>query len=167
MLIILFSTGCGNRFTHANRHCPSHPFSRLKREEPKEGQGKAQSVDNKAVAEWLAKSVKHRLPLNTRHDRNDTFYLLLFCFFLSTHHSSHLCVCTGTGKPASSAHPLPPRPSRKTRRGKRTRSSRIPWSSSSLTKRRRPWRKRRAARPEVPQSDASRSSGSVSTAPWL
>lgn len=50
-----FSTGCGNRFTHANRHCPNHPFSRLKREEPKEGLGKAQSVDNKAVAEWLAK----------------------------------------------------------------------------------------------------------------
>ncbi|KAM8885701.1 zinc finger protein 367 [Spinachia spinachia] len=47
--------GCGNRFTHANRHCPKHPFSRLKREEPKEGQGAAQSVDNKAVAEWLAK----------------------------------------------------------------------------------------------------------------
>lgn len=57
LLIIFFWTGCGNRFTHANRHCPSHPFSRLKREEPKEGQGKAQSVDNKAVAEWLAKSV--------------------------------------------------------------------------------------------------------------
>lgn len=50
-----FSAGCGNRFTHANRHCPKHPFSRLKREEPKEGLGKAQSVDNKAVAEWLAK----------------------------------------------------------------------------------------------------------------
>lgn len=49
------SLGCGNRFTHANRHCPKHPFSRLKREEPKEGLGKAQSVDNKAVAEWLAK----------------------------------------------------------------------------------------------------------------
>lgn len=47
--------GCGNRFTHANRHCPKHPFSRLKREEPKEGQGRSQSVDNKAVAEWLAK----------------------------------------------------------------------------------------------------------------
>ncbi|KAM9823249.1 zinc finger protein 367 [Syngnathus typhle] len=46
---------CGNRFTHANRHCPKHPFSRLRREEPKEGTGKAQSVDNKAVAEWLAK----------------------------------------------------------------------------------------------------------------
>lgn len=50
-----FSAGCGNRFTHANRHCPKHPFSRLKREEPKEDLGKAQSVDNKAVAEWLAK----------------------------------------------------------------------------------------------------------------
>lgn len=47
--------GCGNRFTHANRHCPKHPFSRLKREEPQDGQGKTQSVDNKAVAEWLAK----------------------------------------------------------------------------------------------------------------
>ncbi|XP_077565189.1 zinc finger protein 367-like isoform X2 [Stigmatopora nigra] len=47
--------GCSNRFTHANRHCPKHPFSRLKREEPKESTGKAQSVDNKAVAEWLAR----------------------------------------------------------------------------------------------------------------
>ncbi|XP_056275314.1 zinc finger protein 367 [Pseudoliparis swirei] len=47
--------GCDNRFTHANRHCPKHPFSRLKREEPKDSQGSAQSVDNKAVAEWLAK----------------------------------------------------------------------------------------------------------------
>ncbi|XP_004072263.1 zinc finger protein 367 [Oryzias latipes] len=47
--------GCGSRFTHANRHCPKHPFSRLNREEPKVGPGKAQSADNKAVAEWLAK----------------------------------------------------------------------------------------------------------------
>ncbi|KAJ0019709.1 hypothetical protein NQD34_007278 [Periophthalmus magnuspinnatus] len=52
--------GCGNRFTHANRHCPKHPFSRLKREEPKEGQGNAHMVDNKAVAEWLAKYWKTR-----------------------------------------------------------------------------------------------------------
>ncbi|MEQ2185371.1 hypothetical protein GOODEAATRI_017536 [Goodea atripinnis] len=35
-------TGCGSRFTHANRHCPKHPFSRLNREEPKAGLGKAQ-----------------------------------------------------------------------------------------------------------------------------
>ncbi|XP_013858110.1 zinc finger protein 367 [Austrofundulus limnaeus] len=57
--------GCGSRFTHANRHCPKHPFSRLKREEPKASQGKAQSVDNKAVAEWLAKywqTRKQRVP---------------------------------------------------------------------------------------------------------
>ncbi|XP_061674405.1 zinc finger protein 367 [Syngnathoides biaculeatus] len=47
--------GCSNRFTHANRHCPKHPFCRLRREEPSEGTGKAQSVDNKAVAEWLTK----------------------------------------------------------------------------------------------------------------
>ncbi|CAL8345199.1 unnamed protein product [Lota lota] len=47
--------GCGNRFTHANRHCPKHPFTRLKREEAKDCLGKGQSVDNKAVAEWLAK----------------------------------------------------------------------------------------------------------------
>eukprot|EP00064_Thunnus_orientalis_P018740 superscaffoldBa00004415_g18846 len=62
-------TGCGNRFTHANRHCPKHPFSRLKREEPKEGQGKAQSVDNKAVAEWLAKywrTREQRAPTTTK-----------------------------------------------------------------------------------------------------
>lgn len=47
--------GCSNRFTHANRHCSKHPFSRLKREEAKDCLGKGQSVDNKAVAEWLAK----------------------------------------------------------------------------------------------------------------
>lgn len=61
--------GCGNRFTHANRHCPKHPFSRLKREEPKEGLGKAQSVDNKAVAEWLAKywqTREQRAPTTTK-----------------------------------------------------------------------------------------------------
>lgn len=52
--------GCGNRFTHANRHCSKHPFSRLKREEPKDGLEKAQLVDNKAVAEWLAKYWKTR-----------------------------------------------------------------------------------------------------------
>uniref|UniRef100_A0A3Q3VS35 Zinc finger protein 367 n=1 Tax=Mola mola TaxID=94237 RepID=A0A3Q3VS35_MOLML len=61
--------GCGNRFTHANRHCPKHPFSRLKREEPKEGLGKAQSMDNKAVAEWLAKywqTREQRAPTTTK-----------------------------------------------------------------------------------------------------
>ncbi|XP_057687645.1 zinc finger protein 367 [Corythoichthys intestinalis] len=47
--------GCGNRFTHANRHCTKHPLSRLRREEPKEATGKAQSVDNQAVADWLAR----------------------------------------------------------------------------------------------------------------
>ncbi|XP_038164067.1 zinc finger protein 367 [Cyprinodon tularosa] len=61
--------GCGSRFTHANRHCPKHPFSRLNREEPKAGLGKAQSVDNKAVAEWLAKywqTREQRAPTTTK-----------------------------------------------------------------------------------------------------
>ncbi|XP_066500710.1 zinc finger protein 367 [Hoplias malabaricus] len=47
--------GCGSRFTHANRHCPKHPYARLKREEPTGELGKSQGADNKAVAEWLAK----------------------------------------------------------------------------------------------------------------
>uniref|UniRef100_A0A3B4DK97 Zinc finger protein 367 n=1 Tax=Pygocentrus nattereri TaxID=42514 RepID=A0A3B4DK97_PYGNA len=47
--------GCGSRFTHANRHCPKHPYARLKREEPTGEPGKSQGADNKAVAEWLAK----------------------------------------------------------------------------------------------------------------
>ncbi|XP_064422541.1 zinc finger protein 367 [Latimeria chalumnae] len=47
--------GCASRFTHANRHCPKHPYARLKREEPTGGLSKTQTVDNKAVAEWLAK----------------------------------------------------------------------------------------------------------------
>ncbi|XP_055024927.2 zinc finger protein 367 [Misgurnus anguillicaudatus] len=47
--------GCGSRFTHANRHCPKHPYARLKREEPMGGPGQSQGADNKAVAEWLAK----------------------------------------------------------------------------------------------------------------
>ncbi|XP_016112752.1 zinc finger protein 367 [Sinocyclocheilus grahami] len=47
--------GCSSRFTHANRHCPKHPYARLKREEPAGGPGKSQGADDKAVAEWLAK----------------------------------------------------------------------------------------------------------------
>ncbi|XP_039614797.1 zinc finger protein 367 [Polypterus senegalus] len=47
--------GCGSRFTHANRHCPKHPYARLKREEPSAGQGSSEAADNKAVAEWLSK----------------------------------------------------------------------------------------------------------------
>ncbi|XP_014017334.1 zinc finger protein 367 [Salmo salar] len=60
---------CGSRFTHANRHCPKHPYARLKREDPKEGPDKAQSVDNKAVAEWLAKywqTREQRAPVPTK-----------------------------------------------------------------------------------------------------
>uniref|UniRef100_A0A8D0GGU1 Zinc finger protein 367 n=1 Tax=Sphenodon punctatus TaxID=8508 RepID=A0A8D0GGU1_SPHPU len=47
--------GCLSRFTHANRHCPKHPYARLKREEPTDRLSKKQTTDNKAVAEWLAK----------------------------------------------------------------------------------------------------------------
>ncbi|KAK2532882.1 hypothetical protein Q9233_005022 [Columba guinea] len=48
-------TGCLSRFTHANRHCPKHPYARLKREEFTDKLNKKQTADNKAVAEWLAK----------------------------------------------------------------------------------------------------------------
>ncbi|XP_074935930.1 zinc finger protein 367 [Phalacrocorax aristotelis] len=47
--------GCLSRFTHANRHCPKHPYARLKREELTGRLSKKQTADNKAVAEWLAK----------------------------------------------------------------------------------------------------------------
>ncbi|KAM6229910.1 zinc finger protein 367 [Porphyrio hochstetteri] len=47
--------GCLSRFTHANRHCPKHPYARLKREELTDRLSKKQTADNKAVAEWLAK----------------------------------------------------------------------------------------------------------------
>nr|XP_020014488.1 zinc finger protein 367 [Castor canadensis] len=47
--------GCLSRFTHANRHCPKHPYARLKRQEPTDPLSKHQTVDNKAAAEWLAK----------------------------------------------------------------------------------------------------------------
>ncbi|XP_075597087.1 zinc finger protein 367 [Balearica regulorum gibbericeps] len=47
--------GCLSRFTHANRHCPKHPYARLKREELTDRLNKKQTADNKAVAEWLAK----------------------------------------------------------------------------------------------------------------
>ncbi|NWH94027.1 ZN367 protein, partial [Aegithalos caudatus] len=47
--------GCLSRFTHANRHCPKHPYARLKREEFTDRLSKKQTADNKAVAEWLAK----------------------------------------------------------------------------------------------------------------
>ncbi|XP_063151289.1 zinc finger protein 367 isoform X2 [Candoia aspera] len=48
-------TGCISRFTHANRHCPKHPYAKLRREEPTDRLNKKQTADNKAVAEWLAK----------------------------------------------------------------------------------------------------------------
>ncbi|XP_010143882.1 PREDICTED: zinc finger protein 367, partial [Buceros rhinoceros silvestris] len=47
--------GCLSRFTHANRHCPKHPYARLRREELTDRLSKKQTADNKAVAEWLAK----------------------------------------------------------------------------------------------------------------
>ncbi|NXL53918.1 ZN367 protein, partial [Podilymbus podiceps] len=47
--------GCLSRFTHANRHCPKHPYARLKREELTVRLSKKQPTDNKAAAEWLAK----------------------------------------------------------------------------------------------------------------
>ncbi|XP_062984832.1 zinc finger protein 367 [Elgaria multicarinata webbii] len=47
--------GCVSRFTHANRHCPKHPYAKLRREEPTDKLNKKQTADNKAVAEWLAK----------------------------------------------------------------------------------------------------------------
>ncbi|NXL17038.1 ZN367 protein, partial [Setophaga kirtlandii] len=47
--------GCLSRFTHANRHCPKHPYARLKREELPDRLSKKETADNKAVAEWLAK----------------------------------------------------------------------------------------------------------------
>ncbi|XP_075405921.1 zinc finger protein 367 [Tenrec ecaudatus] len=47
--------GCLSRFTHANRHCPKHPYARLKREELTDTLSKHQAADNKAAAEWLAK----------------------------------------------------------------------------------------------------------------
>ncbi|XP_009884154.1 PREDICTED: zinc finger protein 367 [Charadrius vociferus] len=47
--------GCLSRFTHANRHCPKHPYARLKREELTDMLSTKQTADNKAVAEWLAK----------------------------------------------------------------------------------------------------------------
>ncbi|XP_069083951.1 zinc finger protein 367 [Pleurodeles waltl] len=64
--------GCFSRFTHANRHCPKHPYSRLKREEPTDDLSKSQSADNKAVAEWLTKyweTREHRTP--TMKEKND------------------------------------------------------------------------------------------------
>ncbi|NXX97896.1 ZN367 protein, partial [Centropus bengalensis] len=47
--------GCVSRFTHANRHCPKHPYARLRREELTDRLSKTQTADNKAVADWLAK----------------------------------------------------------------------------------------------------------------
>ncbi|XP_026072772.1 zinc finger protein 367-like [Carassius auratus] len=52
---VCLEKGCSSRFTHANRHCPKHPYARLKREEPAGGPGRSQGADDKAVAEWLAK----------------------------------------------------------------------------------------------------------------
>ncbi|KAM6232411.1 zinc finger protein 367-like [Porphyrio hochstetteri] len=52
---ICSENGCLSRFTHANRHCPKHPYARLKREELMVRVSKNQTADNKAAAEWLAK----------------------------------------------------------------------------------------------------------------
>ncbi|XP_063996560.1 zinc finger protein 367 [Pogoniulus pusillus] len=52
--------GCLSRFTHANRHCPKHPYARLKREELTDRLSKKETADNKAVAEWLAKYWENR-----------------------------------------------------------------------------------------------------------
>ncbi|XP_070563854.1 zinc finger protein 367-like [Ptychodera flava] len=60
--------GCESRFTHANRHCPDHPFARLKREftEPSVSSsfGKNEN-ENKDVNEWLMRyteAQKERAP---------------------------------------------------------------------------------------------------------
>uniref|UniRef100_UPI00398E8C00 zinc finger protein 367-like n=1 Tax=Pristiophorus japonicus TaxID=55135 RepID=UPI00398E8C00 len=48
--------GCVSKFTHANRHCVKHPYSRLRRQEGTAGQGTASTAEeDKAVAEWLAR----------------------------------------------------------------------------------------------------------------
>ncbi|XP_061206373.1 zinc finger protein 367-like isoform X2 [Neopsephotus bourkii] len=52
---ICSENGCVIRFTHANRHCPKHPYARLKREELTVRLSEKQKADNKAAAEWLAK----------------------------------------------------------------------------------------------------------------
>ncbi|XP_065516923.1 zinc finger protein 367-like isoform X2 [Lathamus discolor] len=52
---ICSENGCLSRFTHANRHCPKHPYARLKREELTVRLSGKQKADNKAAAEWLAK----------------------------------------------------------------------------------------------------------------
>ncbi|XP_033929547.1 zinc finger protein 367-like isoform X1 [Melopsittacus undulatus] len=52
---ICSENGCLSRFTHANRHCPKHPYARLKREELTVRLSEKQKADNKAAAEWLAK----------------------------------------------------------------------------------------------------------------
>lgn len=75
-------------------------------------------------------------------------------------------VLVDTGKLASSVPLQPPRWRHRARREQKTRSSRIPWSSSSPMKRKKPQRRRRAAREEVQLSDASRSSESVFTVLW-
>ncbi|XP_059379408.1 zinc finger protein 367-like [Carassius carassius] len=66
---VCLEKGCSSRFTHANRHCPKHPYARLKREEPAGGPGRSQGADNKAVAEWLAKywqTREQRTPAQTK-----------------------------------------------------------------------------------------------------
>ncbi|XP_002740975.1 zinc finger protein 367 [Saccoglossus kowalevskii] len=47
--------GCESRFTHANRHCPDHPFARLKREfkESNHASLSQQNENNEEVAEWI------------------------------------------------------------------------------------------------------------------
>ncbi|XP_077981699.1 zinc finger protein 367-like [Glandiceps talaboti] len=62
--------GCQSRFTHANRHCPDHPFSRLKREFTESSPdssttAKSENENHKEVSDWLHRyneSQKERTP---------------------------------------------------------------------------------------------------------
>lgn len=54
--------GCESKFTHANRHCPDHPFANLRRlPQPSASQAHSQTNnENNAVAQWLEKYNKER-----------------------------------------------------------------------------------------------------------
>ncbi|XP_078054871.1 zinc finger protein 367-like [Mustelus asterias] len=48
--------GCSSKFTHANRHCPKHPYARLRRHEAVTDQGKVtMAEEDKVVVEWFAR----------------------------------------------------------------------------------------------------------------
>ena len=61
-MFIEFVSGCSVRFTHANRHCPDHPHSKLLRDDQGALEGLLAGTprQDSAIVQWLDKYVRSR-----------------------------------------------------------------------------------------------------------